>query len=76
MTFQGRYKSIVVDPEERSYLVVLSDYIHLNPVRAGLVKLEGRLFDLPVEQLPALRRGEWAPGVVRVTPCSGRTGPG
>ena len=42
---QGRYKSVVVDPEERGYLVTLSDYIHLNPVRAGLVRLDGRLFD-------------------------------
>jgi len=29
--YQGRYKSILVDKE--SYLVVLSRYIHLNPVR-------------------------------------------
>lgn len=60
--FQGRYKSIVVDPEERSYLVVLSDYIHLNPVRAGLVKLEGRLFDYQWSSYPlaaARARPEW-----------------
>ncbi len=37
--FQGRYKSIVV--EKDSYLVELSRYIHLNPVRAKMVeKLE------------------------------------
>jgi len=34
--FQGRYKSILVDKE--SYLLELSRYIHLNPVRAGIVK--------------------------------------
>ncbi len=50
--FQGRYKSIVVDPEERNYLVTLSDYIHLNPVRAGLVRLDGRLFDYPWSSYP------------------------
>jgi len=33
--FQGRYKSYIVDKE--SYLVELSRYIHLNPVRAGIV---------------------------------------
>ena len=33
--FQGRYKAILVDKE--SYLVVLSRYVHLNPVRAGMV---------------------------------------
>jgi len=32
---QGRYKSIIVDRD--NYLYELSRYIHLNPVRAGLV---------------------------------------
>lgn len=32
--FQGRYKSIIVD--ENSYSLILSVYIHLNPVRAGI----------------------------------------
>jgi hypothetical protein len=36
--FQGRYKAVLVDPEERSYLPTVSDYIHLNPVRVGLLK--------------------------------------
>jgi putative transposase len=43
--FQGRYKSVVVDPEERGYFATLSDYIHLNPVRARMVSLQERLFD-------------------------------
>ena len=34
--FQNRYKSIVVD--EDSYFLELVRYIHLNPLRAGLVK--------------------------------------
>ena len=34
--FQGRYKSILVD--EDNYLLELSRYIVLNPVRAGMVK--------------------------------------
>ncbi len=34
--FQGRYKSILVDGD--SYALVLSAYIHLNPVRAGIVE--------------------------------------
>lgn len=33
--FQGRYKSILVEKE--AYLIKLSVYIHLNPVRAGIV---------------------------------------
>jgi REP element-mobilizing transposase RayT len=34
--FQGRYRAIVCDRDE--YLVTLVRYIHLNPVRAGLVE--------------------------------------
>jgi putative transposase len=34
--FQGRYKAILVERDR--YLLELSRYIHLNPVRAGLVK--------------------------------------
>ncbi len=34
--FQGRYKAILVDA--RAYLMELIRYIHLNPVRAGMVK--------------------------------------
>lgn len=33
--FQGRYKAVVIDADE--YLKHLSRYIHLNPVRAGMV---------------------------------------
>jgi putative transposase len=34
--FQGRFKSVLVDSS--AYLLQLSRYIHLNPVRANLVK--------------------------------------
>ena len=34
--FQGRYKAILVDAD--AYLQELTRYIHLNPVRAGIVK--------------------------------------
>src|SRR3990170_3468527 len=37
--FQGRYKAIVC--ERDSYLLELVRYIHLNPVRAGLVRRPG-----------------------------------
>ena len=42
VVFQGRYKSIIVDAD--SYALVLSAYIHLNPLRAGMVK---KLEDYP-----------------------------
>ena len=34
--FQGRYKAVLVDAD--SYLLELSRYIHLNPVRSGIVR--------------------------------------
>lgn len=34
--FQGRFKSILVDAD--SYALILSTYIHLNPLRAGIVR--------------------------------------
>lgn len=36
--FQGRYKSLIV--EETDYLGALLHYVHLNPVRAGMVTVE------------------------------------
>ena len=37
--FQGRYKAIPVDGQEGSYFQVVSTYIHLNPARAGLIRV-------------------------------------
>jgi len=34
--FQGRYKALMIDAD--SYLLELIRYIHLNPVRAGMVQ--------------------------------------
>ena len=35
--FQGRYKAIPIETKEATYLRIASDYIHLNPARAGLL---------------------------------------
>jgi len=43
--FQNRYKSIVC--EEETYLMELIRYIHLNPLRAGLVKTMNELDRYP-----------------------------
>ena len=43
--FQNRYKSIVV--EEETYFLELVRYIHLNPVRAGIVKNVEELANYP-----------------------------
>ena len=60
--FQGRYKAILLDAD--SYLLELVRYIHLNPVRAGLVMLpeeylwSGHRAYLGKEELPWLT-SEW-----------------
>jgi hypothetical protein len=36
----GRYKSLVVDEGSPGYLKAACDYVHLNPVRAKLLKPE------------------------------------
>ena len=36
--FQGRYKALPVDAGQDEYFQTASSYIHLNPVRAGLVR--------------------------------------
>ncbi len=37
--FQGRYKALVLDGSDPYYLQVASTYIHLNPARAGLIRI-------------------------------------
>jgi putative transposase len=54
--FQGRYKAVIVDPKERGYSLALSDYIHLNPVRARLVGLNDRLVDYRWSSYPCYAR--------------------
>ncbi len=51
--YQGRYKAILV--EKDSYLLVLSRYIHLNPVKIRKIK------KLPIsEQIAYLRNYRWS----------------
>ena len=37
--YQGRYKALVVDGTHGNYLAVVSTYIHLNPAKAGLIRI-------------------------------------
>ncbi len=41
--FAGRYKALLVDESDDFYLRTVCDYVHLNPVRAGLLALEARM---------------------------------
>jgi len=45
--FQGRYKAILVDAKSPSYFLTASDYIHLNPWRARLIRQPHTLFTDP-----------------------------
>lgn len=36
--FQGRYKTVMIEPDERGFTERVSTYIHLNPLRAGLAR--------------------------------------
>lgn len=38
--FSGRYKALHVDGSGNGYLKAVCDYVHLNPVRAGLIAQE------------------------------------
>ena len=37
--FQGRYKAVPVEADNAGYLEAVSSYIHLNPARAGLIRI-------------------------------------
>lgn len=62
--FHGRYKAIVC--EQESYLLELTRYIHLNPVRAGFVQRPGKWpWSGHGEYLRKTRRGLIDPGPVQ-----------
>ena len=64
--FQGRYKSLVVDRDE--YMGTLLDYIHLNPVRARIVSVEG-LRDYRWSSLWYLFRKRKRPSFLDLSSC-------
>ncbi len=51
--FAGRYKALIVDGEGRGYFRTVCDYVHLNPVRAGLVAADERLASYRWSSWPA-----------------------
>jgi hypothetical protein len=62
--FSGRYKSLVVDGNERGYLKTVCDYVHLNPARAKVLIPDAALSDFvwssyPSYLAPPSRRPSW-----------------
>ncbi len=45
--FSGRYKALVVDGSGTGYLKTACDYVHLNPVRTGLLQPAQGLHEFP-----------------------------
>jgi len=64
--FQGRYKAVVVAAEEKPHFQVLSDYIHLNPARAKLIRVgRQRLKTYTWSSYPLYLREEGSPWLER-----------
>jgi REP element-mobilizing transposase RayT len=62
--FAGRYKALIVDGSGDGYLKTVCDYVHLNPVRAGLIAPEAglesfRWSSYPAYLQPARQRPKW-----------------
>jgi putative transposase len=74
--FSGRYKSLIVDGSGSGYLKTVCDYVHLNPVRAKLLRPEQKLRDFawsswpdylkPPEQRPRWLRVDRLLGELRI----------
>jgi putative transposase len=73
--FSGRYKSLLIDGSGTGYLKSACDYVHLNPVRAGLLKSEDRLMAYPWSSFGLyLAAREHRPGWLRVERLLGEHG--
>jgi REP element-mobilizing transposase RayT len=72
--FQGRYKAQLIDERSGGYLRTACDYVHLNPVRAGLVSAEAGLESYRWSSYPAYRRPKLRPGWLRVDRLFGEHG--
>jgi putative transposase len=73
--FSGRYKSLVVDGSGTGYLRTVCDYVHMNPVRAKLLRSEQKLTDFAWSSWPEyLKAPEYRPRWLRVDRLLGELG--
>ena len=72
--FSGRYKSLVVDERTPGYLRTACDYVHLNPVRAGLVPADAPLSAYPWSSSPLYVKARRRPPWLRVDRLLGEHG--
>ena len=75
--FSGRYKTLIVDGSGNGYLKTVCDYVHLNPVRAKLLKAEESLQTYVWSSYGAyLKRASQRPVWLRVDRLLGEWGVG
>ena len=73
--FGGRYKSLIVDGSGDGYLRTVCDYVHLNPVRAKLLRPEDPLGEFRWSSYPEyLKRAQQRPAWLRVDRVLGELG--
>src|SRR5437764_6047262 len=72
--FGGRYKAQLIDERSGEYLRVACDYVHLNPVRAGLVRKDQPLELFPWSSYPAYRQPKLRPSWLRTDTLLGEYG--
>jgi REP element-mobilizing transposase RayT len=73
--FSGRYKAQLVEGSGNGYLRTACDYVHLNPVRAHMLKVEERLLSYPWSSLGAyLAAPEHRPSWIRADRLLGEHG--
>ena len=73
--FSGRYKALVVDGSGNGYLRTVCDYVHLNPVRANLLKPDQKIADFTWSSWPEyLKVPEQRPRWLRVDRLLGELG--
>ncbi len=72
--FGGRYKAQLIDGRKPGYLRCACDYVHLNPVRAGIVSGNKKLDSFRWSSYPAYRRPKLRPPWLRVDRLQGEHG--
>jgi putative transposase len=72
--FGGRYKAQLIDGRKPGYLRCACDYVHLNPVRAGIVSRNKKLESYRWSSYPAYRRPKLRPPWLRVDRLLGEHG--
>jgi putative transposase len=72
--FGGRYKAQLIDERSPGYLVIAANYVHLNPVRAGLLRKTDSLQKYLWSSYPTYLRQALQPPWLRIDRVLGEHG--